>query len=101
MVGWAPRRPKQHKDCRGVAVAGAPEPLVAGTAEDGRAVAGIPEALVLGTTEGPRLEIPEALTETVEQQPAVTETPEAVDMGIPDGPTSGVVAADCRLKLEL
>ena len=74
--------------CQGVAVMGAPEALVAGTAEDGRAVAGIPEAMVAGTTEGPRLEIPEALTETAEQPPAVTETTEEVDMGIAKGPTS-------------
>ena len=52
------------------------------------AVAVIPEALLAGTTDGPRPEIPEALTETAERQPAVTETPEAVDTGIPDWPTS-------------
>ena len=64
------------------------EALLAGTGEDGQAVEGIPEALVVGTTDGPRLEIPEALTETAEWQPAVMETPEMVDPGIPGGPTS-------------
>ena len=70
---------------------GAPKAPVTGTAEDGRgvAVAGIPEALVAGTTEGPRPESPEVLVaETAEEQSAATETHEVVDMGIPDRPTS-------------
>ena len=67
------------EDCRGVAVAGDPEALVAGTAEDGRGVAGIPEVLVAGTTKGQRPESPEALADTAEVLPAGTETLEAVD----------------------
>ena len=54
---------------------GAPEALVAGTAEDGRGVAGIPEVLVVGTTEGLRPESPKALAETAEAPLAVTERP--------------------------
>ena len=60
-------------------MAGAPDALVAGTAEDGRGVAGIPEVLVAGTTEGLRPESPKALPETAKVPPAVMETPEAVD----------------------
>ena len=69
------------EDCRGVVVAGAPEALMVGTAEDGRGVVGIPEALVARTTEGLRNKSPET-------KPAVKETPEAVNTGIPNGPTS-------------